>query len=254
MTARLKDKVAIITGAGQGVGRGIALAMARNGAHCLIADTNEQNGEAVRDEIRTLGGESIFVTCDVTQRSDAKATVARCVEAFGRLDILVNNAQRAPLRPTPLMDHTDEIVDLCFDTGFRGTLYFMQAAYSHLRERGGRIINIGSGAGLDGLAGQGAYGATKEAIRALSKTAAREWGREGINVNILCPLAKSPGVAALLEQAPEMERKMTAGQPLGRIGECEEDIGGVAVFLASEEARYITGHTLPADGGSSVLR
>ena len=152
------------------------------------------------------------------------------------------------------MDHTDEIVDLCFDTGFRGTLYFMQAAYSHLRERGGRIINIGSGAGLDGLAGQGAYGATKEAIRALSKTAAREWGREGINVNILCPLAKSPGVAALLEQAPEMERKMTAGQPLGRIGECEEDIGGVAVFLASEEARYITGHTLPADGGSSVLR
>ena len=104
------------------------------------------------------------------------------------------------------------------------------------------------------MAGQGAYGAAKEAIRALSKTAAREWGPEGINVNILCPLAKSPGVATLLEQAPEMEKRMTQGHPIARIGECEEDIGGVAVFLASEDAGYVTGHTLPADGGSSMVR
>ncbi len=104
------------------------------------------------------------------------------------------------------------------------------------------------------MAGQGAYGAGKEAIRALSKTAAREWGPEGIHVNILCPLAKSPGVAAMLEQAPEMEKRMTYGHPIARVGECEEDIGGVAVFLASEDARYVTGQTLMADGGAYMIR
>ena len=254
MTARLSGQVAIITGAGQGVGKGIAMAMARNGARCVIADVNRENGEKVKEEIEALGGEAIFVSCDVTRREETQATVDACIKAFGQLDILVNNAQRAPIKPTPLMDHTDEIVDLCFNTGFRGTLYFMQAAYPHMRERGGRIINLGSGAGLEGMAGQGAYGAGKEAIRALSKTAAREWGPEGIHVNILCPLAKSPGVAAMLEQAPEMEKRMTYGHPIARVGECEEDIGGVAVFLASEDARYVTGQTLMADGGAYMIR
>lgn len=230
------------------------MAMARNGARCVIADVSEESGEKVKTEIEGLGAEAIFVSCDVTRREHAQATVERCLQTFGQLDILVNNAQRAPIRPTPLMDHTDEIVDLCFDTGFRGTLYFMQAAYPHMRENGGKIINLGSGAGLEGMAGQGAYGAAKEAIRALSKTAAREWGPEGINVNILCPLAKSPGVAAMLEQAPEMEKRMTLGHPIARIGECEEDIGGVAVFLASEDARYVTGQTLLADGGGCMIR
>ena len=254
MTQRLANKVAIITGAGQGVGRGIAMAMARHGARCVIADINPENGEGVKQEIESLGGEAVFLPCDVTRRDHAEATVAGCLEAFGQLDILVNNAQRAPIRPTPLMEHTDEIIDLCFSTGFRGTFYFMQAAYPHMRERGGRIINLGSGAGLEGMAGQGAYAASKEAIRALSKTAAREWGPEGIHVNVLCPLAKSPGVAAMLEQAPEMEKRMTHGHPIARVGECEEDIGGVAVFLASEDARYMTGQTLMADWGALMIR
>lgn len=254
MTDRLAGKVAIITGAGQGVGRGITLAMAREGARCVIAEMNPENGEKVKAEVEDLGGEAVFVPCDVTRRAEAEATVEACLQAFGQLDILVNNAQRAPIKPTPLVDHTDEIVDLCFNTGFRGTLYFMQAAYPHMRERDGRIINLGSGAGLEGMAGQGAYGAGKEAIRALSKTAAREWGPQGIRVNVLCPLAKSPGVAAMLEQAPEMEKRMTHGHPIARVGECEEDIGVVAVFLASDEARYITGQTLMADGGALMIR
>jgi len=194
------------------------------------------------------------VGCDVTSRASIDAAVDRTIEVFGQLDILVNNAQRAPLSPTPVMEHTDEIIDLCFDTGFRGSFRFMQAAYPHLKASRGRVINIASGAGLDGLAGQSAYGAAKEAIRALSKSAAREWGRDGINVNIICPLANSPGVATLLELAPEMEKRMTANQPLGRIGDCEEDIGPVAVFLASDDSRYVTGHTLPADGGNSMVR
>jgi NAD(P)-dependent dehydrogenase (short-subunit alcohol dehydrogenase family) len=254
MSGKLEDKVAIITGAGQGVGRGIARAMAKEGARCVVADFNDESGGAVVTELEAMGGEALFVHCDVTSRESIDSAVARTLEAFGQIDVLVNNAQRAPLTPTAVMDHTDEIIDLCFDTGFRGSFRFMQAAYPHLKASRGNIINIASGAGLEGLEGQAAYGAAKEAIRALSKSAAREWGRDGINVNIICPLANSPGVASMLESAPEMERRMTAGQPLGRIGDCEADIGPVAVFLASEDSRYVTGHTLPADGGSSMIR
>lgn len=254
MTLRLEGRVAIVTGAGQGVGRGITLAFAREGAHCVVADFNEETGKAVVGEVEALGAKASFVKCDVTKREDVEATVAHAVETFGAIDILVNNAQRAPYQPTSLLDHTDEIVDLCFETGFRGTFYFMQAAYPHLKKSHGKIINIGSASGLEGSRGMGAYGAAKEAIRSLSKTAAREWGRDGINVNVLCPLANSPGVATLMESDPQFEARVTASQPIGRIGDCVDDIGPVAVFLASDDSRFVTGHTLPADGGSYMIR
>jgi NAD(P)-dependent dehydrogenase (short-subunit alcohol dehydrogenase family) len=254
MSERLKGKVAIVTGAGQGVGRGIVLAFAKESARCVVADFNDETGQHVVKEIEALGQQASFVSCDVTKRESVDNAVAHAIETYGALDILVNNAQRAPYRPTPILEHTDEIVDLCFDTGFRGTLYFMQASYPHLKQSRGHIINIGSASGLDGNAGLGAYGAAKEAIRALSKTAAREWGRDGINVNIICPLANSPGVAAMLEHSPDFEARVTAGQPIARIGDCEDDIGPVAVFLASEDSRYVTGHTLPADGGACMVR
>jgi len=254
MSERLQGKVCIVTGAGQGVGRGIALAFAREGATVAVVELNEASGRAVAGEIEALGRNALFVQCDVSDRTSVEAAVAAVTAAFGGVDVLVNNAQRAPAGPTPLLDHTDEVVELCFASGFRGTLLFMQACHPHLKQRGGRIINFASAAGLEGLAGMGAYGASKEAIRALSKTAAREWGPDGINVNIICPLAKSPGVVKLLELAPEMEQRMTAGNPIGRIGECEEDIAPVAVFLASEDSRYLTGQTLCADGGGTMIR
>jgi NAD(P)-dependent dehydrogenase (short-subunit alcohol dehydrogenase family) len=254
VSQRLDRKVAIVTGSGQGVGRGIVLAFAAEGAHCVVADFNEETGQQVVREAEALGAKASFVQCDVTNRASVDATVAHAVDTFGGVDVLVNNAQRAPYQPTPLLDHTDEIVDLCFDTGFRGTFYFMQAAYPHLKESKGQIINIGSGSGLEGTRGMGAYGAAKEAIRAISKTAAREWGRDGINVNILCPFANSPGVATLMEADPGFEKRMTSSQPIGRIGDCVDDIGPVAVFLASEDSRYVTGHTLLADGGSYIVR
>jgi NAD(P)-dependent dehydrogenase (short-subunit alcohol dehydrogenase family) len=254
MSERLQDKVCIVTGAGQGVGRGIALAFAREGAKVVAVEWNEETGKQVTAEIEALGREALFIQCDVADRASVDAAVATAADAFGTIDVLVNNAQRAPAGPTPILEHTDEIVDLCFATGFRGTLHFMQACHPHLKKSGGRIVNFASAAGLDGMAGQGAYGASKEAIRALSKTAAREWGPDGINVNIICPLAKSPGVEKLLEIAPEMEKRMTAGNPIARIGECEEDIAPVAVFLASDDARYMTGQTLCADGGATMIR
>lgn len=254
MSGRLAGKVAIITGGGQGVGRGIALAFARAGAAVVIADSTRETADAVAAEILALGCRAQSIACDVRDRSDVDALVARTVADFGGLDILVNNAQRAPAAPVSLLAHTDATIDLCFETGFRGTFHCMQACHPHLKRRGGRIINIGSGAGLEGLAGQAGYAAAKEAIRALSKTAAREWGADGINVNVLCPLAMSPGVEKLLALAPEMEKRMIAGRPIARIGDCERDIGPVAVFLASDDARYVTGHTLPADGGGVMVR
>jgi NAD(P)-dependent dehydrogenase (short-subunit alcohol dehydrogenase family) len=254
MSERLAGRIAFVTGAGQGVGRGIALAFARAGASVAVAEIDAASGAGVAAEIEALGRQARFVHCDVTSRSSVETAVAASVEAFGGIDVLVNNAQRAPSAPLPLMQHSDEIIDLCFDTGFRGTFHCMQACYPHLKRRGGRVINLGSGAGIEGLAGHAAYGAAKEAIRALSRTAAREWGPDGINVNVICPLASSPGVAKLLEQAPEMEQRITGGNPISRIGDCEADIGPVAVFLAGDDARYVTGQTLPADGGGVMLR
>ena len=254
MSGRLAGKVAIVTGAGQGVGRGIALAFADEGADVVVMDLNEETGPSVAKEIEARGARAHFVSCDVTSRVSIDAAVAAAVARFVGIDVLVNNAQRANPAPVPLMEHDDELVELCFATGYRASLYFMQACYPHLKARGGKVINLGSNAGLDGMAGQAAYGANKEAIRALSKTAAREWGPEGINVNILCPFARSPGVEKFLELMPGLEKKLVAGQPLGRIGDCETDIGPVAVFLASDDSRYVTGHTIPADGGGLMLR
>ncbi len=254
LSGRLAGKVAIVTGSAQGVGLGIATALTRAGARCVVADFNEEAGEQAAKDLSTIGPGASFVRCDVTKRNDVDATVAHAIDAHGQLDILVNNAQRAPFELPTIMEHTDEIIDLCFDTGYRASFHFMQAAHDELAKTGGCVINIGSAAGLDGQYGQAAYGANKEAIRALSKTAAREWGPEGIRVNIICPLAKSPGVVQLLEHDPGFEARVTKGQPIPRLGECEDDIGPVAVFLASDDARYITGHTVPADGGACMIR
>jgi NAD(P)-dependent dehydrogenase (short-subunit alcohol dehydrogenase family) len=251
---RLEGKTAVVTGGGQGVGRGIALAFARAGASVAIIDVNRDAAVQVCAEVEEIGSRAVFVRCDVRERTQVNAAVDEVVRVFGGVDILVNNAQQAPAAPVALMDHDDDLVDLCFNSGYRGTLYFMQAAYPHLKESQGKVINLGSAAGLDGMIGYAAYGATKEAIRALSKTAAREWGRDGINVNILCPLARSPGIEDFLREAPEMEKRLTAGHPIARIGDCETDIGPVAVFLASEDARYLTGMTVPADGGALMIR
>lgn len=248
---RLKDKVGIITGSASGIGRGIALAMAKEGAHIAIVDVNEEMGEKTLEEINQYT-EGMLIIKDISKQENAQIIVDQVVERFGKLDILVNNAHVT--KQAPFIETTEEMFDLSFGTGFYPTFHFMKAAYSALKESQGKVINFASGAGLRGQPTQTSYAAAKEAIRAISRVAANEWGPEGINVNIISPIALTPGVEMWREHQPDMYEAMLEGIPLRRLGDPEQDIGQTAVFLASDDANYITGQTIMVDGGSIQLR
>lgn len=246
---RLTGKTAIVTGGAGGIGRGIARAFVKEGASVLAVDINDDAGAALVSEL----GESVrFLNADISVEANAEKIVAAAVDAFGAVDVLVNNAHAS--RQAPLLETTQEMLDLSFGTGFYPTFWLMKAAHSQLAARAGSVINFASGAGINGQPTQGAYAAAKEAIRAISRVAANEWARDGINVNVLSPLALTEGVESYIEATPGIEKKLLAGTPMRRFGDPEADIGRVAVFLASEDASYMTGQTLMVDGGSTMLR
>ncbi|MDR2881702.1 MAG: SDR family oxidoreductase [Azoarcus sp.] len=245
--ARLAGKAALVTGAGQGVGRGIALALAREGAHVAVVGRTLAKCERTAAEIAAAGGRAIALGCDVASREQVETTVAATVAAFGRLDILVNNAHTS--RPVvSIVETTDKDMHVAMK-GTHGALNFMQASFGQLEANRGRVINIGSVAGIRGDAGFGAYAMAKEAVRALSRVAAREWGPLGITVNVVCPYSDSPGVEYMIEHNPEHIASLTADTSLKRIGSSELDVGRTVVFLASEDGGYITGQTINVDGG-----
>lgn len=243
---QLTGKAAIVTGAARGVAKGVAAAFVKAGAKVLIVDREEDLGNATAAELGAFG-EVAFMPVDLMDRAALPGVVAEAVRRFGKLDTLVNAAQAS--QQLPIMQTTTEAMDLAFGTGFWATFLLMQAAHPHLVASGGSVINFGSGAGIDGMATQGSYGAAKEAIRSLSKVAATEWGPEGVRVNVICPFANSPGVEMWRQHFPEAYANQIAKVPLRRIGDCETDIGAAAVFLASSAAGYITGQTLMVDGG-----
>ena len=246
----LNGKVAIVTGAARGVAKGVAAAMVKAGAAVLIVDREEELGRAAEAELGAFG-KVAFLPCDLMDRAGLPGIVDAAVERFGRLDILVNAAQAS--RQVPLLDTTDADMDLAFGTGFWPTFVLMKAAHPHLAVNKGCVINFASGAGIDGMVTQASYGAAKEAIRALSKVASREWGPQGIRVNVVCPFANSEGVQQWAEAFPEHFAGQIEKVPLRRIGDCEKDIGAACVFLASDAAGYITGQTLMVDGGQARL-
>jgi NAD(P)-dependent dehydrogenase (short-subunit alcohol dehydrogenase family) len=251
--SRLVGRTALVTGGAQGLGRGIALAFASEGANIALLDVRLDRARATALEVTARGVEAEAFLCDVSVRSDVVATVQQSVDRFGGIDVLVNCAHRV-VSGVAIEDMTDELMDDSWRSGALGTLACMQACFPHLRVRGGSIINIGSGAGLEGLGGYSAYAPVKEAIRCLTKVAAREWGRHRIRVNTLCPHAATPPWEKFAREQPERAASFVERNALGwGPGDPEIHIGRAAVFLASSDSEYVTGQTLFVDGGSYLL-
>lgn len=250
--ARLDAKVAIVTGGGQGLGQGVAHLFAREGCRVLITGRTPDKLETAVAAIRQFGGEAEWIVGTAGVRADAEAAVARAIDRFGRLDILVNNAQTS--RPGTLFEqHDDALFATTIESGLYGTFQHMQAAVPHMKERGGSIINLGSYEGIHGGVGFAAYAATKEAIRGLSRTAARELGQYQIRVNVVCPAALTPIAAQWLKDFPDDAKKVLDNIALGKLGDSESDVGPAFLFLASDDSRYVTGQTINADGGQMML-
>jgi NAD(P)-dependent dehydrogenase (short-subunit alcohol dehydrogenase family) len=250
---RLEGRVAIITGSGDGIGAGIARRFAEEGARVVIAELNETGGRSAAEEIAaSTGAEMLFIRTDVRRKEDNTAMIAAAVEAWGTVDILVNNAwgggkiSRAELK-------SDELIDHGLAVGFRGPLWAMQTAFPHMKARGhGRVINVCSLNGVNAHMGTLEYNTAKEALRAATRTAAREWAGTGVVCNVICPAAKSAAFKAVMAENPELVAAADASNPMGYIGDPYEDIAPVALFLAGDDCRYLTGNTLYVDGGSHI--
>ena len=250
---KLSGQVALITGAGQGVGQGIALALASEGAAIAVAGRTLAKLETTVALITARGARAIPVLCDVCNAADIARTIDTTVRELGGLQILVNNAQIVPLGK--LLDVSDASFNDGWASGPQATHRFMRAAHPHLAKRGGVIINLGTAASLrhDPI-GYGCYGAVKEAIRTLTRAAAVEWGADGIRALNIIPLAESPGFAGWKAARPDEYAEYCRGIPVGRVGDCEKDIGRVVAFLCSEEGSYVNGTSITVDGGRDFLR
>lgn len=249
----LEGKISIVTGAGQGLGRAIAIEMAKEGALVAVADLNPTTAESVAAELAEHGRPGLAITCDVSKRDHVKEAVERTVAEWGGINVLVNNAQNLRVVQKPFMETDEELLLAHLNSGLLGTYYFLQESYGHLKAGKGTVINIGSGGGVAGLKDHFAYAATKEAIRATTRVVAREWGPDGIRVNTICPAAyDTPSMHEFLSKASdEAKGYMTSQIPLARFGGADE-VATVAVFLASDASSYITGHTLMVDGGANM--
>jgi NAD(P)-dependent dehydrogenase (short-subunit alcohol dehydrogenase family) len=247
----LSGKTAIVTGAGQGVGQGIALALARHGAKVACMGRTRSKVEETCQLIRGRGGVALPVEGNVKDAGDLKRCVDEVVDAFGGIQILVNNAQEVPLGP--LEGVTDEAFTAGWESGPLATFRMMKLCHPHLKGDG-CIVNLASTASRRwDAANFGAYAAVKEAVRAVTRAAASEWGGEGIRANVILPHAKSPGLEAWIEANPEEAAAFVATIPMNRIGECEEDIGEFVAVLCSKSSAYVSGQSIAVDGAQAYM-
>ncbi len=261
----LTGKTAIITGAGRAVlsdgrcgsiGYGIATAYAKEGANLVITGRNVQKLQDAKEELERLYGIKVLtIAADVNENADNEAVVAdvvkQTIDAFGRIDVLINNAQ-ASASGVPIENHTTEQFNLAMYSGLYATFYYMKACYPYLKETKGAVINFASGAGLFGNFGQCSYAAAKEAIRGLSRVAATEWAKDGINVNVICPLAWTAQLENFEKAYPEAFKANVKMPPAGHFGDSELEIGRVCVQLANPDFKYLNGETLTLEGGMGL--
>jgi NAD(P)-dependent dehydrogenase (short-subunit alcohol dehydrogenase family) len=244
---RLEQRIAIVTGAGQGIGRAIALGLAREGARVAIADVNEECANTVKNEIEAAGGRALVIRTDVSNEDSVQAMVERSLQEFGRVDILVNNAGIFPTSPVEEMSEEDW--DRVIGTNLVGAFLCARAVVPKFLEQGaGRIISLTSGRAFQGAKNGAHYAASKAGIIGFSKSLALELAPHGITVNVICP-----GITDTAQPRGHQTEEQIYAQaqriPLGRIGQ-PEDLVGPAVFLASDAAAFITGQTLLVNGGS----
>ena len=249
---QLQGKVAIVTGAAGGFGEGIAKLFVAEGAKVLIADLDEPKA---RNVAAALGPNAKAQKCDVSKDADVRAAVKACVDAFGGLDIVVNNAGIAQTSQS-MLDVDEATFDRLFNINVKSIYFMTRAVVPVMREgkKGGSIINIGSTAGIRPRPGLTWYNATKGAVNTLSKSMAVEFGPENIRVNAVCPVMGATGMIAQFlggQDTPEARAKVTAGIPLGRLS-TPEDIANACLYLASDAGRFITGVELPVDGGRTI--
>jgi NAD(P)-dependent dehydrogenase (short-subunit alcohol dehydrogenase family) len=249
---QLSGKVAIVTGAGQGIGEAIARAYARAGAKVVLTGRTLDKVEAVATAILQAGGEALALEALAGNEADAACTIAQAIDNWGRIDILVNNAHsftdHLALEDPNMAAH----VRIDMESALIGSLQLMQGCFPHMRDNGaGSIINMGSSYGLRCEPGFLAYAASKEAIRALTRTAAREWGKHKIRVNTILPAALSPKAIEYLEASKSYDAEL-AKVALGEFGSAD-DIAPTAIFLASDASNYVSGQTIGVDGGSTML-
>ena len=261
----LKGKTAIITGAGYvtlsdgrcgSIGYGVATAYAKEGANLVITGRNVEKLEKAKEELEKLYGVDVLaIPADICEGADneavANGVVKAAIDKFGRIDVLINNAQASASGVT-IQDHTTEQFNLAMYSGLYAVFYYMKACYPYLKETKGSVINFASGAGLFGNYGQGSYAAAKEGIRALSRVAATEWAPDGINTNVICPLAWTAQLENFEKAYPDAFRANVKMPPAGHFGDPETEIGRVCVQLANPDFKYLNGETLTLEGGMGL--
>ena len=249
---KLDGKVVIITGGGQGIGYGIATAFTKEGANLVLTGRTESKLINAQKNLEDSYGIKVLpVVADGGDENAVKNVIDKTIETFGRIDTVINNAQVSK-SGVMLAEHSKEDFDLAIMSGLYATFFYMREAFPYLQKTKGSIINFASGAGLFGRVGQSSYAAAKEGIRGMSRVAAAEWGPYGVNVNVICPLAMTEGLQEWKENYPELYSQTIKGVPMGRFADPETDIGRVCIFLASDDAKYVTGETITLQGGSGL--
>lgn len=250
---QVKNKTVIITGAGSGIGKAAALQFAKNGAKVIVSDLISANAQAVVAEINSQGGEAIANTTDVSSYEQVEKLIARTVERYGRLDVMVNNAGIGPKQMNKTAEHTLEDWDRVIAVNQTGVFYCMKLALRQMEKQGsGNIVNVASLAGLKASGSNLSYSASKFAVVGMTKSAALEYAKHGIRINAVCPAyTHSALLDRLLSMRPDMDQLLKKYIPMRRFGEAEE-IAEAIVWLASDTTKFITGQTITLDGGASL--